>query len=88
MPHCKQAAKRMRQGERLRLKNRAMTSAMRTSFKRVLDLAKAGQKTEALAALPLATQRIDKCAKRHILHKNNAARKKSRIARAVAAIGK
>lgn len=87
MAHSKQAKKRIRQIEKRRLHNKAMASAMRTSVKKVLAMVEEGDKDGASAVLPIACKRIDKAAKHSVIHQNNAARKKSRIMRAVAAMG-
>lgn len=81
MPNNKQAAKRLRQAEKSRQLNKRARSSMRTAMKQVL----AADSTEAAEkALPLAMKRIDKAAKRHIIHANAAARLKGRMARVAA----
>ena len=88
MAHSKQAQKRNRTNEKARQGNKAKKGAMRTAEKRVRK-AKSGE--EAQAGLPLAAKKIDKAAKAGVLHKNAAARRKSRLARAandLAAAGK
>jgi small subunit ribosomal protein S20 len=82
MPNSKQAAKRLRQDERRRLANKATRSAMRTAMKRVLKAETPEQRAELL---PAAVQRIDKAAKKRVLHPNAAARIKSRLAKRLAA---
>ena len=82
MPNNKQTKKRVRQDERKRVHNKAIKSSMRTAMKRVL---RADSKEDAEAALPMAMKRIDKAAKTNIVHKNAAARYKSRMARVAAA---
>ncbi|MEZ5977206.1 MAG: 30S ribosomal protein S20 [Planctomycetota bacterium] len=84
MPNSKQAEKRLRTQEKQRVANKSVRSAMRTAMKRVL---KAENKEQGVAALPEATKRIDKAAKRNIVHANAAARYKSRLARKVNALG-
>ncbi len=78
MPNTKQAKKRMRQDEKARLANKVKRSAMKTAIKKVL---KAEDAESARAALPEAMKRIDKCAKKNIIHANAAARKKSQLDR-------
>ena len=80
MAHSKQANKRIRTNEKSRQENKVVTSSMRTAVKRV---GKAASADEANASLPTAMKKIDKAAKKGILHKNAAARKKSRLQRAV-----
>ena len=80
MAHSKQAIKRVRTNDKARQANKTVTSAMRTAVKRV---GKADSADDANANLPAAIKKIDKAAKKGILHKNAAARKKSRLQRAV-----
>ncbi len=84
MPNTKQAKKRVLQTEKRRESNKRATSAMRTAVKKVLQAPTA---EEAQAGLPEAMKKIDKAAKHKIIHKNTAARKKSRLARAAAKQG-
>lgn len=84
MPNSKQAAKRIRQSEKRRLANKASRSSMRTAVRKVLA---ADGKEAAEAALPTAMKRIDKAAKKNVIHANAAARAKSRLAKAAAKKG-
>ena len=79
MPNSKQAAKRMRQNEARRQHNKTIRSTMRSAIKKVLD---AESPEEAQKHLPLAMKRVDKAAKRSVIHENTAARKKSQLSRA------
>ena len=79
MPNIKSAKKRVKVGERNRLRNITQRSAMRTAIKVVRELALAGKAEEAIANLPLAFSRIDKAIKRKIIHKNAGARLKARL---------
>ncbi len=88
MAHTKSAKKRIRQNERDRLANKAKKSAMKTFTKKVLAAVSAGDLEGAKKVLPLAMKKIDKAAKTHVIHKNTAARKKSKVCRAVAALEK
>jgi small subunit ribosomal protein S20 len=78
------AKKRIRLNEQRRLANKAKKSVMKSSIKRVLQAVEEGSLEEARKALPLAVKNIDKAAKTNIIHANTAARRKSRIAKAVA----
>jgi small subunit ribosomal protein S20 len=82
MPNSKQAAKRMRQNEERRARNKSDRTAMKTAVKKVLQ---AGTSEEARTRLPEAMKRVDKAAKKNVIHKNTAARIKSRITTAAAA---
>ena len=78
MAHSKQANKRIRTSEKARQANKGVTSAMRSTVKK---MAKAESSEDAQAQMPAVMKRIDKAAKKGILHKNAAARKKSRLQR-------
>jgi small subunit ribosomal protein S20 len=86
MPIIKSAKKRMKQAEKRRLKNLPVRSSMKTHMKKVLLLTKEGKKEEAEKLLPATYKVIDTAAKKNIIHSNNAARKKSRLARTIANI--
>jgi len=79
MPNNKQAKKRMTQDEERAAANKVIRTRMRSSMKKVLQ---AATPEEALKALPEATKRVDKAAKKNIIHGNSAARKKAQLARA------
>jgi small subunit ribosomal protein S20 len=82
MAHSKQAQKRIKTNDKARQANKAKRGAMRTAEKRVRKAEKA---EDAQAALANAAKKIDKAAKAGVLHKNAAARRKSRLAKAAAA---
>jgi small subunit ribosomal protein S20 len=82
------AKKRIRLNEERRLANKAKLTHMKTRIKQVLLAIEEGNKEEAAKALILAVKAIDKAAKHHIIHANTAARRKSRIAKAVAQLNR
>ena len=82
MPNNKQQTKRHKTDEEKRQRNKIQRSAMRTAVKHVLE---ADSKEAAQAATPEAMKRIDKAAKKNIIHDNAAARMKNRLARATSA---
>ena len=84
VPIIKSAIKRMKQTKTRTARRLPYKSRMKTMMKKVLGLAEAGKKDEAAKALPEAMKCVDMAAKRHIIHKKNADRKKSRMCRAVA----
>jgi small subunit ribosomal protein S20 len=86
MAHSKQALKRARQSEKNRVANKAKMSRMKSAVKSLMALIKAGDKTKASAMLPTVCKVIDKAAQGHVIHKNNAARNKGQVTRAVAAM--
>jgi len=61
---------------------------MKTMMRKVVDLTKEGKSKEAEAILPNVYKSIDTAAKKNIIHKNNAARKKAHMARLVAGASK
>ena len=77
MPKIKSAKKALRQARARTLVNRAQTSALRTALKRVRAAASAADATTAYAR---AVQLLDRAARKGLIHKNNAARHKSRLA--------
>jgi len=80
MTHSKQAAKRVRTSEKARLRNKSRRTALKTSVKAALKTA--GTPGER-AALALAMKQADKAAKTGAIHRNTAARRKSRLMRAL-----
>lgn len=81
MPNSRSASKSLRQSETRRLRNRSTRSGLRSAVKNA-RLAIAGDDSEAVAnALKLATKKIDQAASKGIIHKNAAARTKSRLAK-------
>lgn len=84
MPNNKQAEKRVRQNEKRRLENKAVSTSMKTAVKKVMQ---APDTAAAEAALPEAMKRVDKAAKKSVIHKNAAARAKSKLAKAAAKKG-
>ncbi|HAK96423.1 MAG TPA: 30S ribosomal protein S20 [Planctomycetes bacterium] len=86
MPHTASAKKRVRQNVTRNLRNRAVKAEAKTLVKRVLAAVKAGDRDLADRELKLAHSKLDKIAKRRVLHPNAAARKKAQLAKAVAAL--
>ena len=82
MANSAQAKKRARQAEDSRQRNASQRSAMRTSVK-ALD---AGDKEQATAAYQAAVPVLDRLARKGLVHKNAAARSKSRLNKAVRAL--
>jgi small subunit ribosomal protein S20 len=81
MPNIKSAIKRVKTSEKRRLRNASQKSALRTAIKS-FEAAAAGANPEtARAALIQASRKLDKAASKGLIHKNAAARKKSRLAK-------
>lgn len=83
MPNNKQAKKRVLQNETRRQENKVVRTAMRSAIRKVVE---ADNAEAAEAAMPMAMKRIDKAAKKNVIHDNTAARYKNRIARAAKAL--
>ena len=84
MPNIKSAVKRVKVAERNRVRNRAWRSSVRTVRTGVTETAKSGTKANVKKALQNAYKVIDMAVSKGVLHKNAAARKKSRLTKAVA----
>jgi small subunit ribosomal protein S20 len=80
VPRIKSAKKRMRQTKTRTAHNRAARSELRTIIKRVRS---AGTGPEAQAALKQAEALIDRAGRKNLVHRNTAARTKSRLAKLV-----
>jgi small subunit ribosomal protein S20 len=87
MPIIKSAKKRVKQSTKRQNRNYPLRSEMKTYIKKFLLAVKEGKKEEAEKLLQKTYKIIDTAAKKNIIHKNNAARKKSRLAKALAHIG-
>jgi small subunit ribosomal protein S20 len=83
--NIKSQIKRNRQNERRRLRNKAVRSEIKTRTKNALGAAADGVQ-DGGAALRLAIRRIDKAAAKGVIHKNQAANRKSRLMRRLASV--
>ena len=83
MANIKSAKKRVLIAEANRQRNVAWKSSIKTAVKKVLELAQGSDKDALSAALSKAYQLCDKAVSKGILHKNTAARKKSRLVLAI-----
>ncbi|AIL32404.1 30S ribosomal protein S20 [Basilea psittacipulmonis] len=85
MANTAQARKRARQNVVRNKHNSSLRSMMRTAIKRVYQALEAGDKTKANEIFPKTASIIDRVADKNVIHKNKAARLKSRIAAAIKA---
>ena len=85
MPRIKSAKKAMRQARTRYQTNRAQRSALRTALKHVREAKSPDQATVAYRA---AVRLLDRAARKGLIHANNAARHKSRLAAAVRKLSK
>jgi small subunit ribosomal protein S20 len=91
--NSKSAIKRIQVAERNRLRNKAYKSAVRTLMKKYLQAVEQysanptpEQMTEVQTRMSAAFSKIDKAVKRNVLHANNGARKKARLAKALKSV--
>ncbi|MEO7555231.1 MAG: 30S ribosomal protein S20 [Acidimicrobiales bacterium] len=80
MANIKSQIKRNRQTEKRNARNKAVRSELKTRVKNAITLAEAGSDDASIAAR-IAAKRIDKAATKGVIHKNAAARRKSRLAK-------
>lgn len=86
MANTVSARKRARQNEQQRQHNASLRSELRTAVKDVRKAIEAGDKSAAASVLQGASSTIDSIADKNIIHKNKAARHKSRLAAAIKAM--
>ena len=87
MANTKQAAKRAKQSLKHRGANVSLRTELRTAIKKVTKAIEAGDAKSADATLRAETSTLDRIAGKGIIHKNKAARHKSRLAAKVKALG-
>jgi small subunit ribosomal protein S20 len=79
LANIKSAIKRARQNEKRRVRNRIYHSSSRTYIKKARRLIEAGDLDQAQVEVAAAVQSLDQAAQKGIIHKKNAARRKSRL---------
>jgi small subunit ribosomal protein S20 len=84
MPIIKSAKKRAKQNVTARERNHAQLSRMRSFVKNIIKWTENGKVEKAKEVFNDTQKAIDTCSKKNLIHKNNAARKKSRIAKLIA----
>ena len=87
MANTKQAAKRAKKSLKLRSVNASLRTTLRTAIKKVQKAIASGDQAAAEATLRAESATIDRIAAKRIVHKNKAARHKSRLAAQVKALG-
>ncbi len=87
MANSAQARKRARQSVKVNLHNAALRSTMRTAMKKIVKAIESGDKAVAVAAYSENVCVIDRIADKGIIHKNKAARHKSRLSAKIKAMG-
>lgn len=86
MANIKSQIKRNKQNAAAHERNKSVKSALKTSIRRFREAADAGQADEAKELAQAANRKLDKAASAGVIHKNQAANKKSAIAKRAAAL--
>jgi small subunit ribosomal protein S20 len=79
--NIKSQIKRNKQNEKARLRNKSVKSSLRTSVRKFREAADGGNLDDAGTALRVACRQLDKAASKGVIHKKQAANRKSAIAR-------
>ncbi len=87
MANIKSQIKRIRTNEKRRLRNQAVKSELKTLVRKTREAVEAGDKEAALEALRVASRKLDKAVSKGVIHKNQAANRKSKLARRVLSLG-
>jgi small subunit ribosomal protein S20 len=82
--NIKSQIKRIRTNEKARLRNKAVKSSLKTAVRRFREAAAAGDRETATAELQVASRQLDKAVSKGVIHANQAANKKSAMAKAAA----
>ncbi len=88
MPNIKSQIKRLHQNEKRHLRNRYFKGSARTFIKKARVAMDEGNREAAQEYTSLAIKALDKAAEKGVIHKNNAARRKSRLVKRLAAFEK
>jgi small subunit ribosomal protein S20 len=79
--NIKSQLKRIRTNEKARLRNKSVKSALKTAARRFREAAEAGDRDRALTELRVASRKLDKAVSKGVIHANQAANRKSGMAR-------
>lgn len=86
MANIKSQKKRILTNEKARLRNKAVKSELKTHVRKVREALAAGDKEAAATALQTAGRKLDKAASKGVIHANQAANRKSKLAKQVSAL--
>lgn len=87
MANIKSQQKRNRTNELARLRNKSVKSSLRTAIRAFREAAHIGDKEKATEMLASTARKLDKAASKGVIHKNQAANKKSALARSLNKLG-
>ncbi|MFE2536621.1 30S ribosomal protein S20 [Streptomyces sp. NPDC059371] len=86
MANIKSQIKRIKTNEKARLRNKAVKSSLKTAIRKAREAAAAGDVEKATVAAREASRKLDKAVAKGVIHKNQAANKKSALASKVATL--
>ncbi|RKT53126.1 30S ribosomal protein S20 [Saccharothrix australiensis] len=81
MANIKSQLKRIKTNEKARLRNKAVKSSLKTAIRKFREAAEAGDKEKATALAREASRKLDKAVTKGVIHANQAANKKSALAK-------
>ncbi|MGH4009726.1 MAG: 30S ribosomal protein S20 [Pseudonocardiaceae bacterium] len=81
MANIKSQLKRIRTNEKARVRNKSIKSALKTAVRRFRETAATGEKDRAMAELQTASRALDKAVSKGVIHRNQAANRKSAMAK-------
>jgi small subunit ribosomal protein S20 len=84
--NIKSQIKRNRQNEKARLRNKSVKSSLKTVIRKLNEAAEAGNTETATVLLRDASRKLDQAASKGVIHKNQAANRKSAIAKRIEAL--
>ncbi|MFI7613989.1 30S ribosomal protein S20 [Nonomuraea terrae] len=86
MANIKSQIKRNKQNEKARLRNKAVKSSLKTAVRKFREAAEQGDVAQAVELQRVAARQLDKAVSKGVIHKNQAANRKSAIARQAASL--
>ncbi|PJJ72006.1 small subunit ribosomal protein S20 [Diaminobutyricimonas aerilata] len=86
MANIKSQLKRIKTNKKAQDRNKAVKSQLKTALRSAREAVAAGDKEKATAALVVATKKLDKAVSKGVIHKNQAANRKSAVAKQVASL--
>lgn len=86
MANIKSQIKRIRTNEKARLRNKSVRTELKTAVRKVREAIASGDKAAADTALQAAARKLDKAVSKGVIHKNQAANRKSKLAKQAAAL--
>ncbi|MER6507193.1 MULTISPECIES: 30S ribosomal protein S20 [unclassified Nonomuraea] len=86
MANIKSQIKRNKQNEKARLRNKAVKSSLKTAVRKFREAAEQGDVEQAAALQRVAARQLDKAVSKGVIHKNQAANRKSAIAKQAASL--